>query len=87
MRIDVYTLLMFKNVKNVHFYPIFTGIPALREAICNFHRKYDDLTCNPEDILVGPGSKELIFLAMNVFKGGILFDIKTYQNQPYFLTV
>ena len=47
-----------------------SGIPALRKAICDFHERYDDVTFRPEDILVGPGSKELIFLAMNVFKGG-----------------
>ena len=46
------------------------GIPALRKAICDFHQRYDDITFRPEDVLVGPGSKELIFLAMNVFKGG-----------------
>ena len=56
--------------KHANMFDVLPGIPALRKAICDFHQRYDDITFRPEDVLVGPGSKELIFLAMNVFKGG-----------------
>ncbi|KAJ8036129.1 hypothetical protein HOLleu_20010 [Holothuria leucospilota] len=47
------------------------GLPKLREAICRFHDKYDNLShFAAGDVVVGPGSKELIFLLMSVFSGG-----------------
>ena len=47
------------------------GIPELREAICSLHERYDRLTgLHPEQVLVGPGTKELIFLLLNIYYGG-----------------
>jgi len=44
---------------------LFSGIAELRTAIAKLHGN----VC-PEQIIVGTGSKELIFLAMNIFHGG-----------------
>ena len=46
------------------------GIPELRASIAEFHARHDGLVFNPDNIIVGPGSKELIYLAMMVFSGG-----------------
>lgn len=47
------------------------GLKQLRQAICYFHQKYDGFDdLDPEEIVVGPGSKELIYLVMHVFNGG-----------------
>lgn len=47
------------------------GLKQLRQAICDFHQKYDGFDdLDPEEIVVGPGSKELIYLVMHVFNGG-----------------
>lgn len=38
------------------------GLPALREAVAEFHRRKDQIGAHPDRVLVGPGSKELMFL-------------------------
>ncbi len=48
------------------------GLPALREAVAAYHHKTDGVECRPEDVLVGPGSKELMFLVQLVYYGEIL---------------
>lgn len=48
------------------------GLPALREAIANFHNKGYDLNCSKENILIGPGSKELLFNLQLAFYGDLL---------------
>lgn len=47
------------------------GLPALREAVAEFHRRTDQVEAKPENVLVGPGSKELMFLLQLVFYGEI----------------
>ena len=48
------------------------GLQALREAIADFHSKKDQVSFAPENVIVGPGSKELLFLLQVVFSGEIL---------------
>lgn len=48
------------------------GLPALREAVAGFHRRNDQIVVRPEDVLVGPGSKELMFLLQLVYYGEII---------------
>ena len=47
-----------------------SGLQELREGIASFHSEYDDLDLSPDSIVVGPGSKQLIFLVLQVFEGG-----------------
>lgn len=49
-----------------------TGLPALREAVAEFHRQKDRVEARPEGVLVGPGSKELMFLLQLTFYGELL---------------
>ncbi|KAL3836512.1 hypothetical protein ACJMK2_021938 [Sinanodonta woodiana] len=49
-----------------------TGLPELRQGISDFHVRYDGISVDPGDIIVGPGSKELIFLLLRVFQGDII---------------
>ncbi len=37
------------------------GLPALRRAVAEHHRRILGIDCGPEDVLIGPGSKELMF--------------------------
>lgn len=48
------------------------GLPSLREAVADFHRRTDGIDMLPESVLVGPGSKELMFLLQVVFYGELL---------------
>ena len=45
-------------------------MPGLREAVAQFHREEDMLDCDADDILIAPGSKMLLYLAMRLFHGG-----------------
>jgi aspartate aminotransferase len=47
------------------------GLPALRQAVADFHRKHDQIEARPDGVLIGPGSKELMFLLQLVYYGEI----------------
>jgi aspartate aminotransferase len=47
------------------------GLPALREAVAEYHRKQDQVAAQSDYVIVGPGSKELMFLLQLVFYGEI----------------
>ena len=48
------------------------GLPALREAVAEFHRRKDEVNTQADGVLVGPGSKELMFLLQLAFYGELL---------------
>jgi aspartate aminotransferase len=48
------------------------GLPALRESMAAYVRRRQDLPVSSDDVLVGPGSKELMFLLQVVFAGELL---------------
>lgn len=47
------------------------GLGALREAVAEYHRRKDGLEAHSDLVLIGPGSKELMFLLQLVFYGEI----------------
>lgn len=48
------------------------GLRALREAVADHHRQRDQVDTLPQGVLIGPGSKELMFLLQLVYYGEIL---------------
>lgn len=48
------------------------GLPELREAVAEFHRRKDHIDARSEYVLIGPGSKELMFLLQLAFYGEII---------------
>jgi aspartate aminotransferase len=48
------------------------GLRALRSAVASFHREKDQVDVKPDCVMVGPGSKELMFLLQLVFYGDII---------------
>lgn len=59
-----------QNADKTAYLPV-PGILELRKAICEFHREFDGLDIHPENVIVGPGTKELIFLLLSVFNGDV----------------
>jgi aspartate aminotransferase len=49
------------------------GLPALREAVANFHSKVDNLNISSDQVMVAPGSKILIFAIMSTFTSADVF--------------
>lgn len=48
------------------------GLEALRQAVAHFHRHKDNVDIKSKNILIGPGSKELMFILMLVYYGDII---------------
>lgn len=48
------------------------GLPELRTAVADFHRRHDGVERCAEDVLVGPGSKELMFMLQLVYYGELI---------------
>jgi aspartate aminotransferase len=48
------------------------GLPALREAVADFHRDREQIDAYPDGVIIGPGSKELMFLLQLAFYGEIM---------------
>jgi len=63
---------MLKNHAHEKDYLNVKGLEALRKAVAHFHRQKDNLQIKPENVLIGPGSKELMFLLQLVYYGDII---------------
>ena len=48
------------------------GLLPLREAVARFHQRHDGLAISADNIIIGPGSKELLFLLQLSFEGDLL---------------
>ncbi|XP_068214708.1 aspartate aminotransferase-like [Palaemon carinicauda] len=61
-----------KEFAHANEYLAIAGIPELREEIVKFHERYDNISLNVDNFVMGPGSKQLIYLVMTTFKGDII---------------
>jgi len=48
------------------------GLFALKQAVADFHRRKDNVNASAENVIVGPGSKELMFILQLVYYGEII---------------
>lgn len=48
------------------------GLRELRGAVAEFHRSKDGVDAHPSNVLIGPGSKELMFLLQLVYYGELM---------------
>jgi aspartate aminotransferase len=60
-----------RNAHQKDYLPV-RGLPKLRETIAEHHRQRFGIDCSAEDVLVGPGSKELMFLLQLVYYGDLV---------------
>ena len=56
------------------------GLPELREAVAAFNRRAHGLSCTAEDVIVGPGSKELIFILQMVYYGDLVIPTPSWVS-------
>ncbi|MGE0821189.1 MAG: pyridoxal phosphate-dependent aminotransferase [Candidatus Binatia bacterium] len=73
----VNTLKLYAHEKD--YLPV-RGLPALREAVADFHRRKDRVDAVADNVLVGPGSKELLFLLQLVFDGEIVVSSPSWVS-------
>ena len=73
-------VLALKTNANKHTYLPMQGLEELRSAIANYLNKNNNNDFNKEDILVGPGTKELMFLMQIVFQGEVLLPAPSWVS-------
>ena len=62
-----------------HYLPV-NGLLSLREAVAEHHRRHFGLDCDPDDVLIGPGSKELMFLLQLVYYGDLIIPSPSWVS-------
>lgn len=60
-----------KHAHEKDYLPV-QGLPELCQAVAEFHRREDEVNVQAENVMIGPGSKELMFLLQLAFYGDIL---------------
>ena len=57
------------------------GLPALREAVADYHRRRrQHFECTANDVLIGPGSKELMFLLQLCYYGDLVIPTPSWVS-------
>ena len=56
------------------------GLPELRRAIVEYYRRNEGLDYLPENVLVGPGTKELMFLVQLVYYGDLVIPAPSWVS-------
>ncbi len=65
-----------------------TGLPELREAVADYHSRRNNIQRNAGNVLIGPGSKELMFLLQFSYYGDLLIPTPSwvsYAPQAFFI--
>lgn len=60
-----------KNAHQKDYLPV-KGLEKLRIAVAQYHYNNKGLNYGQEDVIIGPGSKELLFLTQLIYKGDLL---------------
>ncbi|MFQ5700542.1 MAG: pyridoxal phosphate-dependent aminotransferase [Acidobacteriota bacterium] len=56
------------------------GLPELREAVADYHLRTQGIACSADDVLIGPGSKELMFLLQIVYYGDLVIPTPAWVS-------
>ena len=76
-------VLALKNNANKHNYLPMQGLEELRSAIANYLNTNNNNNFSKEDIVIGPGTKELMLLTQIIFKGDVLLPAPSWVSyQP-----
>ena len=67
------------NAGRKEYLPV-RGLEALREAVAAYHRRRDGTARLAENVLIGPGSKELMFLLQMVYYGDLVIPTPSWVS-------
>ncbi len=59
------------NAAQKDYLPVI-GLPELRKAVADYHQRVDNVPVEANNVLVGPGSKELMFLLQLAYYGDLV---------------
>jgi aspartate aminotransferase len=67
------------NAHEKDYLPV-KGLAELRNAVADYYRKTQGLNFDPENILIGPGSKELMFIIQLVYYGDLVIPTPSWVS-------
>ena len=56
------------------------GLPALRQAIAGYLARTRGLACSPDQVVVGPGSKPLLYALLHILQGDLLLAVPSWVS-------
>jgi aspartate aminotransferase len=68
-----------RNAHQKDYLPV-QGLPELREVLAEHHRREFGVGCSSDDVIVGPGSKELMFLLQLVYYGDLVIPTPAWVS-------
>ena len=68
---DMVTKTLQENASRKNYLPV-DGLFELRQSVAKYHQDTDTVAIEPEQVLIGPGSKELIFTLQLVIGGSTI---------------
>lgn len=67
------------NAHEKDYLPV-KGLKPLRQSIAGYIRRRQNIRCDWEDVLIGPGSKELLFILQMAFYGDLLIPCPSWVS-------
>ena len=76
---DVVVRALQKNAYQKDYLPV-KGLPELRQVLTEHHQRVFGIDCKSENIIIGPGSKELMFILQLVYDGEIMIPMPAWVS-------
>jgi aspartate aminotransferase len=67
------------NAHQKDYLPVM-GLPQLREAVAEYHCRMQGVCCSADEVIIGPGSKELMFLLQYVYYGDLVIPTPSWVS-------
>lgn len=67
------------NAHQKDYLPV-RGLPQLRDAVAGYHHRVNGIDRSAEDVLIGPGSKELMFILQLVYYGDLVIPAPSWVS-------
>ena len=68
-----------ENAQQKDYLPV-RGLPALQQAVADYVARTQGLVYQPQQVLIGPGSKELMFILQLVYYGDLLIPTPSWVS-------
>ncbi|MEX0928661.1 MAG: aminotransferase class I/II-fold pyridoxal phosphate-dependent enzyme [Balneolales bacterium] len=68
-----------RNVHQKAYLPV-KGLGILREAVAGYHTRKQGIDCSGDDVMIAPGSKELMFLLQMVYYGDLVIPTPSWVS-------
>lgn len=68
-----------ENAYQKDYLPV-RGLDELRKAVAEHHQRTFHIECNPDNVIVGPGSKELMFILQLVYYGELVIPTPAWVS-------